>query len=260
MAPIPGTVVITGASSGIGQALALRYARDRATIGLIGRDQARLQNVAAECRSRGANVRSGEIDVRDRPELMRWLEAFDTATPIDLLIANAGVMEGTPPGGQIEPPDAAYTLIQTNVLGTLNTVQPLLPKMMARGRGQIAIVSSIAGFIPLPDSPSYCASKAAVLNYGLALRALLHPYGIGVSVICPGYVTTPMMLRESGPKPFAVPADKAADLICRGLDRNQAVIAFPFFFALVTRIGGLLPDRLRRWTMRPFRFTVSEPD
>jgi short-subunit dehydrogenase len=260
VAPIPGTVVITGASSGIGQALALRYARDRATIGLIGRDQARLQNVAAECRSRGANVRSGEIDVRDRPELMRWLEAFDTATPIDLLIANAGVMEGTPPGGQIEPPDAAYALIQTNVLGTLNTVQPLLPKMMARGRGQIAIVSSIAGFIPLPDSPSYCASKAAVLNYGLALRALLHPYGIGVSVICPGYVTTPMMLRESGPKPFAVPPDKAADLICRGLDRNRAVIAFPFFFALVTRIGGLLPDRLRRWTMRPFRFTVSESD
>jgi short-subunit dehydrogenase len=260
VAPIPGTVVITGASSGIGQALALRYARDGATIGLIGRDQARLQNVAAECQRRGANIRSGEIDIRDRSELTRWLEAFDTATPIDLLIANAGVMEGTPPGGKIEPPDAAYALIQTNVLGTLNTVQPLLPKMMARGRGQIAIVSSIAGFIPLPDSPSYCASKAAVLNYGLALRALLHPYGIGVSVICPGYVTTPMMLRESGPKPFTVPPERAADLICRGLDRNQAVIAFPFFFALVTRIGGLLPDRLRQWTMRPFRFTVSEPD
>jgi short-subunit dehydrogenase len=260
VAPIPGTVVITGASSGIGQALALRYARAGATIGLIGRDQTRLQNVAAECQRRGANVRSGEIDVRDRPELTRWLEAFDTATPIDLLIANAGVMEGTPPGGKIEPPDAAYALIQTNVLGTLNTVQPLLPKMMARGRGQIAIVSSIAGFIPLPDSPSYCASKAAVLNYGLALRALLHPYGIGVSVICPGYVTTPMMLRESGPKPFTVPPERAADLICRGLDRNQAVIAFQFFFALVTRIGGLLPDRLRQWTMRPFRFTVSEPD
>jgi short-subunit dehydrogenase len=259
VAPIPGTVVITGASSGIGQALALRYARDGATIGLIGRDQGRLQNVAAECQRRGANVRSGEIDVRDRAELMRWLEAFDTATPIDLLIANAGVMEGTPPGGKIEP-DAAYALIQTNVLGTLNTVQRLLPKMMTRGRGQIAIVSSIAGFIPLLDSPSYCASKAAVLNYGLALRALLHPYGIGVSVICPGYVTTPIMLRESGPKPFTVPPDKAADLICRGLDRNQAVIAFPFFFALVTRIGGLLPDRLRQWTMRPFRFTVSEPD
>ena len=260
MAPISSAVVVTGASSGIGKALALRYARESATIGLIGRNRERLQSVAAECQNRGADVRVGEIDVRTRAELMHWLEAFDDATPIDLLIANAGVMAGTPLSGQIEPPDAGYALIQTNVLGTLNTVQPLIPRMMARGRGQIAIVSSIAGFVPLPDSPSYSASKAAVLNYGLALRALLHPYGVGVSVICPGYVTTPMMLRESGPKPFTMSPGKAADLIGRGLDRNRAVIAFPFLFALVTRIGGMLPDRLRRWTMRPFRFTVSDPD
>jgi short-subunit dehydrogenase len=259
VAPISSTVVITGASSGIGTALALRYARQGATIGLIGRNQERLASVAVECRNLGANVSVGEIDIRARAELMHWLEAFDDATPIDLLFANAGVMEGTPPGGKIEPPDAAYAMIQTNILGVLNTVQPLIPRMMTRGRGQIALVSSIAGFIPLPDSPSYCASKAAVLSYGLALRALLDPYGIRVSVICPGYITTPMMLRESGPKPFAMPPGKAADLICRGLEHNRAVIAFPFFFALVTRIGGLLPDRLRRWTMRPFRFTVSEP-
>ena len=260
MAPISSTVVITGASSGIGTALAHRYARKGATLGLIGRNRERLQIVAAECRSLGATVSIGEIDVRARAELLHWLEAFDDATPIDLLIANAGVMEGTPPGGKIEPPDAACALVQTNVLGTLNTVQPLIPRMMTRGRGQIGIVSSIAGFVPLPDSPSYCASKAAVLSYGLALRGLLHPYGIRVSVICPGYVTTPMMARESGPKPFAISPGKAADLIGRGLDHNLAVIAFPFFFALVARIGGLLPDRLRRWTMRPFRFTVSDPD
>jgi short-subunit dehydrogenase len=260
VAPISSTVVITGASSGIGTALALRYACQGATIGLIGRNRERLRNVAAQCQNLGADVRVGEIDIRARADLMHWLEAFDDAMPVDLLIANAGVMEGTPPSEKIEPPDAAYALIQTNVLGALNTVQPLIPRMMARGRGQIAIVSSIAGFIPLPDSPSYCASKAAVLSYGLALRALLDPHGIGVSVICPGYITTPMMLRESGPKPFAMPPGKAADLICRGLAHNRAVIAFPFFFALVTRIGGLLPDRLRRWTMRFFRFTVSDPD
>jgi NAD(P)-dependent dehydrogenase (short-subunit alcohol dehydrogenase family) len=98
------------------------------------------------------------------------------------------------------------------------------------------------------------------LNYGIALRAVLGPHGIGVSVICPGYIATPMMLRESGRKPFAMAPDKAADLICRGLDRGRAVIAFPLLFALATRIGGLLPDGLRRWTMRPFRFTVSDPD
>jgi short-subunit dehydrogenase len=258
--PISSTVVITGASSGIGRALALRHAHAAATLGLIGRNRKRLQNIAAECQSRGAEVSVGEVDVRARDELRRWLEAFDDAKPIDLLIANAGVMEGTPPGGTIEPPDAAYALMQTNVLGTLNTVQPLIPRMMARRRGQIAIVSSIAGFIPLPDSPSYCASKAAVLTYGLALRALLRPYGVGVSVICPGFITTPMMWRESGPKPFAVSAGKAAELICRGLSRNRATIVFPLFFALATRIGGLLPDSLRRRTTRPFRFTVSDPN
>jgi short-subunit dehydrogenase len=253
-------IVITGASSGIGAALALRYARGGAALGLIGRDRERLEGVAAECRGLGAEVCTGQIDVRARAELMSWLDAFDRAAPIDLLIANAGVMEGTPPGGTIEPPDAAYALMEINVLGVLNTVQPLIPRMMARGGGQIAIVSSIAGFIPLPDSPSYCASKAAVLMYGRALRHMLAPHGIGVSVICPGYIDTPMMLRESGLKPFNMAPGEAADLICRGVDRNRALIAFPFFFALVTRIGGLLPDYLRRWTMRSFRFTVSDPD
>lgn len=260
MTAISSTVVITGASSGIGTALAFCYARKGATIGLIGRNRERLQNVAAECRNLGADVQVGEIDVRARAELMQWLEAFDDARPVDLVIANAGVMEGTPPGGKIEPPDAAYALIETNVLGTLNTVQPLIPRMMARNCGQIAIVSSIAGFIPLPDSPSYCASKSALLSYGLALRALLRSHGIGVSVICPGYVTTPMMLREFGPKPFAMSPAKAADLICRGLDHDRAMIVFPLFFALATRISGLLPDRLRRWTLQPFRFTVSDPE
>jgi short-subunit dehydrogenase len=254
------SIVITGASSGIGEALALRYARDGATLGLIGRNMERLEGVAVQCRGLGAEVRIGQIDVRARADLMAWLEEFDRAAPIDLLIANAGVIEGTRPGGMIEPPDAAYALIETNVLGVLNTVQPLIPRMTARGRGQIAIVGSIAGFIPLPDAPSYCASKSAVLNYGRALRDVLAPYGVGVSVICPGYITTPMMLRESGPKPFVLAPDKAADLICRGIEKNRALVVFPFFFALVTRIGGLLPDYLRRWTMRPFRFTVSDPD
>ena len=143
----------------------------------------RLEGVAVQCRGLGAEVWIGRIDVRARAELMSWLEEFDRAAPIDLLIANAGVIEGTRPGGTIEPPDAAYALIETNVLGVLNTVQPLIPRMTARGRGQIAIVGSIAGFIPLPDAPSYCASKSAVLNYGRALRDVLAPHGVGVSVI-----------------------------------------------------------------------------
>ena len=254
------TILITGASSGIGKALARRYAGKDCHLALLGRNEQRLADAASECRALGADVTVAAIDVRDRAALATWIGDFDRIAPVDLVIANAGIMEGTRPGGDIEPADAAYHSVETNVLGVLNTVQPLLPKMMARGRGQIAIISSIAGLTPLPDAPSYSASKSAVINYGLSLRALLGPRGIRVSVICPGYIDTPMMRRELGAKPFKMTSEKAAELICRGLDRDRSLIVFPHLFGLMTRIGGLLPDRIRRWTMGPFRFTVSDAD
>jgi len=253
-----GTVLITGASSGIGKALAHHYARQGRALALIGRDSARLETTAEECRRLGGNPHCALIDVRERNAMAEWIGAFDRAQPVDLVFANAGLMAGTPPDGHIEPADAGHGVIETNVLGVLNTVQPLLPGMMERRRGQIAIVSSIAAFIPLPDSPSYCASKSAVLSYGLSLRAALAPHGVGVSVVCPGYVTTPMMMRESGPKPFVMPPERAVDRIVAGLARNRPVIAFPFFFALATRLHGLMPDRLRRFILRGTRFTVAD--
>jgi short-subunit dehydrogenase len=251
------TIVITGASSGIGKALALRYAQEAGVLALIGRDEDRLQAVADECAGRGASVRTGLLDVRNRAAMKRWLGDLDRSTPVDLVIANAGVMAGTPPGGEVEVADDGYAAIETNVLGVLNTIQPLLPAMMSRRRGQIAIVSSVAAFVPLPDCPSYCAGKSAVLSYGLSLRSLLSPYGIRVSVVCPGYVMTPMMVRESGRKPCEMSPGKAADRIVAGLLRNRPIIAFPFFFALATRLHGLLPDRLRRLLSSRSRFTVS---
>ena len=96
------------------------------------------------------------------------------------------------------------------------------------------------------------------MNYGLSLRALLAPRGIRVNVICPGFVTTPMTLRESGRKPFEMAPEKAVELIGRGIERDRAVIVFPFWFGWGTRISGRLPDRIRRWAMGPFRFTVSD--
>ncbi len=251
------TIVITGASSGIGKALALRYAKTGAGLGLLGRDNERLDRVAADCRAAGAKVDTALIDVRARGEMAAWLETFDNASPVDLLIANAGVMEGTPPGGDIELPQPSHELMQINVLGVLNTVQPLLPRMMARRRGQIAMISSLAGLIPLRDAPSYCASKSAVLAYGLSLRDLLRAHGIGVSVVCPGYVTTPMAQQEIGDKPFEMPPERAIDMILRGLQRDKAVVAFPFWLALATRIGGQLPDWLRERVTRASRFKVN---
>jgi short-subunit dehydrogenase len=255
---MPKTVLITGASSGIGRALAVHYARSGNSLALIGRDIERLGYVADDCRKLGVSTRFESIDVRDRESMSELITAFDRNMTVDLVIANAGQMAGTPPGGAIESADAGFEAIETNILGVLNTVQPLIPAMLRRGQGQIAIVSSIAAFIPLPDAPSYCASKSAVLAYGLSLRALLAPSGVRVSVVCPGYVITQMMLRESGPKPFKMVPEKAAALIAAGLARNQAVISFPKLFALATRLHGLLPDRLRCVLLRGSRFTVSD--
>jgi short-subunit dehydrogenase len=257
---VPRTVVITGASGGIGRALALRYARDGARLGLMGRDRARLEETCEQCRQVGAEVRSGVLDVRARADMRAWLEDFDATWPIDLLIANAGIMVGSPGGGAVEAADDSLAAIEINVVGVLNAVHPVLPRMIARGRGQIGIMSSLAGFIPLADAPSYCASKAAVLSYGLGLRGAVEDKGVRVSAICPGYVDTPMIAQETGWQPFKMSAEAAAEQTIRGLAANRAVIAFPSVLAIMSWIGGQLPDRVRRLTARPFAFKVSSRD
>jgi short-subunit dehydrogenase len=250
------TIVVTGASSGIGRALALRYAGEGARLGLTGRDQSRLDAVAAECRKAGAEVRIGALDVRARPQMQAWLEGFDDAWPVDVLIANAGIMAGSPAEGEIESAADSAAVIETNVMGVLNAVHPVLPRMISRGRGQIAIISSLAGFIPLSDCPSYCASKAAVLSYGLGLRGAVEEKGVRVNVVCPGYVSTPMIAQETGWKPLEMSAEAAAGHIVRGLAANRAVVSFPSVLATMSWIGGLLPDRVRRLTSRPFGLKV----
>src|SRR5262249_53896294 len=149
---LPSSIVITGASSGIGKALALHYAPLGATLGLMGRNVQRLEAVATEGRRlRAQMVTTRAIDVRAPSKICRWLRDYDRIAPVDLLIANAGIMAGTSPDGKPETPDESHVLVETNILGVLNSVHPLLSDMITRGHGQIAIVSSLAGFIALPD-------------------------------------------------------------------------------------------------------------
>ncbi|RMD62706.1 MAG: SDR family NAD(P)-dependent oxidoreductase [Alphaproteobacteria bacterium] len=236
----PRSILITGASSGIGAALARAYAGPGVTLALGGRDAARLRTVAEVCRARGAIVHPASVDVRDAPAMADWIARVDVAAPLDLVIANAGISAGTGGGGENE--DQVRRIFAVNVDGVLNTVLPALPRLRARRRGQIAIMASLAAFRGFPGAPAYCASKAAVRVWGEALRGTLHRDGIGVSVICPGYIRTPMTAVNDFPMPFLMEPDRAAAIIVRGLARNRARIAFPRpLYAAVWLLAALPP-------------------
>jgi len=252
------TIVITGASSGIGEALALEYASSGVTLAITGRNAERLEKVAKSCREKGAAVVTAILDVCDRAAMSAWLLELDRTSPVDLLIANAGMIAGSTADNAVEDGEAGHALLQTNILGAANTAQPLIPTMMARRSGQIALMSSIAAFVPLAHAPSYSASKAALMNYGMSLRDALRPHGVKVSVICPGFVDTRMSRSEAGPKPFLMNADKAAKKIASGLARDREIIMFPWFFGFITWVSGLLPSWLRRAVSKPFEFSVKE--
>ena len=233
-------IVITGASSGIGEALALDYAAPGVALALSGRDGARLQAVAEACRAKGATVDAGQVDVADRGALAAWLTKFDNAHPVDLLIANAGISIDKD-NSSLDDFSIVRRTLEVNVGGVLNTVEPLVGRMTARGQGQIAVVSSLASFIGLPYSASYNASKAAVRVWGESIRYVLKKSGVGVSVVCPGFVVTRMTAKAPFPMPFLMSAERASGIIRRGLARNKARIAFPVGTKAAVWFGGLLP-------------------
>lgn len=236
----PTSILITGASSGIGAALARHYAREGVTLHLQGRDAARLQQVADNCTARKATVHSAIIDVTDADAMERWILSSDNTAPIDLVIANAGISAGT--GDHGESDKQVRQIFNVNIGGVLNTIQPLIPRMSARKRGQVAIMSSLAGMRGLPSSPAYSASKACVRFYGEALRGWLQPHGVEVSVICPGYIITPMTAVNNFPMPFKMSAEKSARIIALGLARNRGRIGFPWpMYALLWFLSCLSP-------------------
>jgi short-subunit dehydrogenase len=240
------SIVITGASSGIGEALALDYAAPGVALALTGRDADRVEAVAAACRAKGATVVAGAIDVVDRERFAAWLTAFDDAHPVDLLIANAGISIDKD-NSSLDDFSVIRQTLDVNFGGVLNTVEPLLPRLMARQHGQIGIVASLASFIGLPYSASYNASKAAARVWGESIRYVLKKSGIGVSVICPGFVTTPLTANAPFPMPFIISAARASAIIRRGLERNHARIAFPLGIKAAVWLGVTLPGR---WTAR----------
>ena len=242
----PASILITGASSGIGAALAEAYAGPGIALWLTGRNSSRLAATAQSCLEKGAEVSTAIVDVRDASEIGHWIAEADAARPLDLVIANAGISAGTGNGGEDRQQTAE--IFAVNLEGVVNTVMPAAAEMTGRGRGQIGIMSSLAAFRGFPGAPAYCASKAAVRVWGEGLRGHLAPSGVGVSVICPGFVRSRMTAVNDFPMPFLMDGDKAARIIRRGLARNRARIAFPWpMFAaawLLSTMPAGLTERL----------------
>jgi short-subunit dehydrogenase len=239
------SALITGASSGIGRALALALATPGVRLHLCGRDAARLEAAAAACRARGAEVEARALDVTDAGAMAAWI---GTAGRLDLVVANAGISAGT---GRGEAETAAQTreIFAVNLDGALNTVLPALALMRGQApgedgrRGTSAAVASIAAFLPTPGAPAYGASKAALDAWTVATRGEARAAGIVLASVCPGFIRTAMTARNPFPMPGLMDAERAAAIILRGLARGRERVVFPWWMGLLARIGDLLPLR-----------------
>jgi short-subunit dehydrogenase len=259
----PKSILITGASSGIGEGLALHYARPGNTLFLSGRDKDRLEAVATECQKKGAQAHAHVIDVRDRPAMQAWIESCDDIAPLNLVIANAGIAVGS--DGVEGMRDAAHNCYDINVNGVFNTIHPALELMAARKpypvtNGQIGIVSSVMGYVGTARSPAYSSSKAAMKSYGQALRGTFRGMGIGVTVICPGYVRSRLMGANMKGYPFMVEVDEAVKTTARALARNKARVTFPWQVLVLARLAINLPGWLADRVNQPWGVPRLEED
>jgi short-subunit dehydrogenase len=251
-----GVVVITGASSGLGASLAKDYSGSQVVLGLLGRDGQRLEATARACRARGATVSSATIDVTETSAMASWLCEFDRQHPVDLLVANAGTSAGPDPDNPSEGAEALARQVRVNLLGAINTIEPLLPALCSRRRGRVAVIASIAAYRGLPYSPGYCASKAGLRAYAEALRPRLEQRNVGMTVVCPGFFASPMTDRFDGPTPFLLSCDGAALIVKRGIDRGRRRVAFPLPLVLGLQFCDLAPAVIGDAILRHYRFRI----
>ncbi len=234
------TAFITGASSGIGAALAARLAAHGVEVALAARRAPELEALAAQIGGAGGRARVYPLAVTNPAEVERTLLAADDELGgIDLVVANAGVSTQRW-AGKLTFADCART-IDVNVTGAAATLVALLPRMVERGRGHLCGVSSLAQYRGLPRSAAYSASKAFLSTFLEGIRVDLRSTPVCVTDVRPGFVKTPILEGATHPMPFLVPVERAAEIIHRALDSQDAVVAFPWQLATLARSTRMLP-------------------
>lgn len=243
------TILITGASSGMGAALAREYASTGIRLLLCGRNRERLDQVAADCAQRGAEAHIAAFDIADQAAVQSFVDEFAARFSLDLAILAAGVaLVAT--DNKIEDRAAADHVFAVNWSGTLNTVYAVLPHMERNGSGHIVLMSSIGSHYGFMQAPTYCASKAAIRIYGQGLRARLAPQGIAVTVVLPGFVRTPMLpnLTKSGLR--VIGAEKGARIIRRALKQKRTTCYFPVHLLAGVLVLRALPSSWQDYLVR----------
>ncbi|MBA3513547.1 MAG: SDR family NAD(P)-dependent oxidoreductase [Pyrinomonadaceae bacterium] len=242
-------VMVTGASSGIGRGVAVELARRGARLGLVARRRETLLEIAAEIESFGGLAVALPGDVRDANAVEAAADRFrERFGVIDVLIANAGI-GSTNDAAELRAGEVAG-VINVNLIGAANSVAAVIPDMVAKGHGQLVVISSLAAYRGLPKSAAYCASKAAVSAFFESLRLDLQPRGIDVTIIHPGFIKTPLTAGRHAQMPFLMELDVAVGKILRAIEKKKKSYAFPWQLASVVRAGMIMPTSLYDWISR----------
>lgn len=233
-------VMITGASSGIGRGLAVELARQGATIGLVARRAEVLAEVIGEIERVGGKAVALPGDVQDAASMLAAADKLrEGVGPIDIMIANAGIGP-TRDASKIDAAEIAG-VINVNVIGASNSAAAVIPAMVARGSGQLVVISSLAAYRGLPKSAAYCASKAAVSAFFESLRLDLTPRGIDVTIIHPGFIKTPLTAGRDAQMPFLMELDDAVKKMARAIEKRRKRYSFPWQLATIVRAGMIMP-------------------
>ena len=238
----PKAILITGATGGIGSALARAYSAPGVHLFLGDTNACGFDNLCPSCADLGAIVHNASVDVTNKSAMEDWIAEADSVSPLDLVIANAGIGHGNLMDE--ETAEQIREVFAVNLDGMLNTVLPALPRMRSRKRGQIALMSSLAGIRGFPHAPSYCATKSAIRVFGQGLRARVKREGVSVSVMIPAFVKTPMTEANAFVMPGRIEADRAASIIKRKLAKNKCEFVFPHPYPALAWVLKAAPSSL----------------